>query len=132
VNRKVLILLASVRLLFHLFSSKGKAAHFKSRFQKKQVVLGLLAVLGNVPDAALPAQLGSGLPQLMSGLVRVLLDLKEQQDEAAAREASEEDDEGPVSDVVCDTKGGAGDGGDKLRVLLHVVCMLREVGLSGC
>jgi hypothetical protein len=77
-------------------STKGKASHFKSRFHKKQVVLGLLAVLGNVPDAALPAQLGSGLPQLMSGLVRVLLDLKEQQDEAAARGDSEEDDEGPV------------------------------------
>lgn len=78
-------------------SSKNKAAHFKTRFQKKQVALGLLAVLGNVPDAALPPQLGSGLPQLLSGLVRVLLDLKEQQDEAAKRGDSEEDDEGPVS-----------------------------------
>lgn len=79
-------------------SSKGnKPAHFKSAFQKKQVVLGLLAVLGNTPDAALPAELATGLPQLLSGLVRMLADLREQQDAAAQRAESEEEDEGPVS-----------------------------------
>lgn len=78
-------------------SSKGKPAHFKSQFSKKQVVLGLLAVLGNVPDAALPPEVANGLPQLLSGLVRLLLDLKEQQDEAAkAADSEEEDDDGPV------------------------------------
>lgn len=55
------------------------------------VVLGLLALLG-LPDAALPPELAAGLPQLLSGLVRLLVDLKTQQ-EAAAAAAEEEDDE---------------------------------------
>lgn len=60
-------------------------------------MLGLLAVLGNVPDAALPPEVANGLPQLLSGLVRLLLDLKEQQDEAAkAADSEEDDDDGPV------------------------------------
>jgi hypothetical protein len=105
-------------------SSKGKPAHFKSQFAKKQVVLGLLAVLGNVPDAALPAELAGGLPQLLSGLVRLLLDLKEQQDEAAkAGDSDEEDDDGPV-------RGGglAGGAADGARVLF--AC--RRMQLIGC
>lgn len=77
-------------------SKSGKPAHFKAQFHKKQVILGLLALMGNVPDASLPPELANGLPQLLSGVVRLLLDLKEQQDEAAKERGSDDDDEGPV------------------------------------
>jgi hypothetical protein len=87
--------------MFCVCSSKGKPAHFKFQFSKKQIILGLLAVLGNVPDDRLPSELANGLPQLLSGLVRLLLDLKEQQDEAAKRaDSEEEEDEGPVSEQI--------------------------------
>lgn len=59
-------------------------------------MLGLLALLGNTPDEVLPPELANGLPQLLSGLVRLLLDLKEQQ-EQAAKAGDSDDDEGPVS-----------------------------------
>ena len=84
--------------LFMHHSKTGKPAHFKSQFHKKQVILGLLALLGNVPDAAMPQQLANGLPQLLSGLMRLLLDLKEQQEAAVEASGSDDDDdEGPVS-----------------------------------
>lgn len=54
-------------------------------------------MLGNTADAALPPELANGMPQLLQGLVRLLLDLKEQQELVAKRADSEEDDEGPVS-----------------------------------
>jgi hypothetical protein len=106
--------------MFCVCSSKGKPAHFKFQFAKKQVILGLLAVLGNVPDDRLPPALGNGLPQLLSGLVRLLLDLKEQQDEAAKRADSEdEEDEGPVSELMLSSfnKGGENRQGLYLRSL---------------
>lgn len=79
-------------LLLH-HSKKDKPAHFKAQQDKKVMVLGLLALLGNTPDAALPPEIAAGLPQLLSGLVRLLMDLKAQQDRAA--DAAEDDDEEP-------------------------------------
>lgn len=76
-----------------LCSKRDKPAHFKGQQDKKVVVLGLLALLG-LPDAALPAEIVAGLPQLLSGLVRLLVDLKAQQ-EAAAQAAAEEEEEEP-------------------------------------
>jgi hypothetical protein len=65
--------------------------HFKPQQAKKVMILGLLALVGNAPDAALPAEIAAGLPQLLSGLVRLLMDLKAQQDRAAEAEEEEED-----------------------------------------
>uniref|UniRef100_A0A383WBL3 Importin N-terminal domain-containing protein n=1 Tax=Tetradesmus obliquus TaxID=3088 RepID=A0A383WBL3_TETOB len=81
-------------LMFSCIFARTKAdkpAHFKPQQAKKVMVLGLLALLGNAPDAALPAELAAGLPQLLSGLVRLLMDLKVQQDKAAEAEEEEED-----------------------------------------
>eukprot|EP00878_Enallax_costatus_P008370 GHUV01008748.1.p1 GENE.GHUV01008748.1~~GHUV01008748.1.p1 ORF type:complete len:267 (+),score=129.68 GHUV01008748.1:211-1011(+) len=80
-------------------SKKDKPAHFKGQQDKKVVVLGLLALLG-LPDNALPPEIAAGLPQLLSGLIRLLVDLKTQQENAAA--AAEEDEEEPEEDVDAD------------------------------
>lgn len=73
-------------------SKRDKPAHFKGQQDKKVVVLGLLALLG-MPDAALPAEIAAGLPQLLSGLIRLLMDLKTQQENAAAAAEDDEEDE---------------------------------------
>eukprot|EP00879_Flechtneria_rotunda_P022091 GHRR01023309.1.p1 GENE.GHRR01023309.1~~GHRR01023309.1.p1 ORF type:complete len:1020 (+),score=395.54 GHRR01023309.1:417-3476(+) len=80
-------------------SKKGKPAHFKSQQDKKVTILGLLALLV-VADASLPAEVATGLPQLLAGLIRLLLDLKSQQD--AAAEAAEDDEEEPEEDLEAD------------------------------
>ncbi|KAF8071226.1 SAD2 [Scenedesmus sp. PABB004] len=86
-------------------SKKDKPAHFKAQQDKKVTILGLLALMGNTPDAALPPEVAGGLPQLLSGLVRLLLDLKAQQEaaaEAAEEEAEEEEAEEEDDDAVAD------------------------------
>jgi hypothetical protein len=88
--------------LFHVSlppcSKQDKPAHFKPQQAKKVMILGLLALVGNTPDAALPAEIAAGLPQLLSGLVRLLMDLKAQQDRAAEA-AEEEEEEEPDEEV---------------------------------
>jgi hypothetical protein len=64
------------------------------------MILGLLALVGNAPDAALPAEIAAGLPQLLSGLVRLLMDLKAQQDRAAEAEDDEEEPDEEVSRII--------------------------------
>ena len=57
-------------------------------------ILGLLSVLQpSVLDAALPPEVGTGLPQLLSGIMRLLLDLKTQQEEAENAASTEEEEE---------------------------------------
>jgi hypothetical protein len=64
------------------------------------MILGLLALVGNAPDAALPAEIAAGLPQLLSGLVRLLMDLKAQQDRAAEAEDDEEEPDEEVGQAL--------------------------------
>lgn len=73
------------------YSKKDKPAHFKGQQDKKVAVLGLLALLG-LPDSTLPPEISAGLPQLLSGLIRLLVDLKTQQENAAAAEEEEEEE----------------------------------------
>ncbi len=56
-----------------------------------------------VCPTALPPEIGGSLPQLLAGLVRLLLDLKAQQDdaEAAAQEEEEEEEAEEVCVCVC-------------------------------
>jgi hypothetical protein len=62
--------------------------HFRAPKDKKVCILALASLL-LVPDDALPAEVAAGLPQLLAGLVKVLLDLKAQQEAAqASAEAS--------------------------------------------
>jgi hypothetical protein len=68
-----------------------------------------------VADSSLPPELSAGLPQLLSGLVRLLLDLKEQQ-EAAAEAAEDEDEEDP--DEVRWGRGLAGTSGHRKQPAL--------------
>jgi hypothetical protein len=78
-------------------SKQDKPAHFKPQQAKKVMILGLLALVGNAPNAVLPAEIAAGLPQLLSGLVRLLMDLKAQQDRAAEAEDEEEEPDEEVS-----------------------------------
>ncbi len=62
------------------------------------VVLGLNALLA-APDAMLPPEIQAGLPQVLAGIVSLLLALRQQQEEAAEaarleEEEGEEDGEG--------------------------------------
>ncbi len=80
-----------------------KPAHFRQQQDKKVCVLGLASILA-VPDAALPPEVASGLPQLLAGIMKLLMDLKAQQDEAEERanEDADEEDEDEVShDATC-------------------------------
>jgi hypothetical protein len=65
-----------------IFANKksGKPKHFRRMHDKKVCVLGLVAVLA-APDASLPLEIKAGLPQIMSGLLRLLGALKEQKEE---------------------------------------------------
>jgi hypothetical protein len=90
-------MLHALHAIRHTRSKQDKPAHFKPQAAKKVMILGLLALVGNTPDAALPAEIAAGLPQLLSGLVRLLMDLKAQQDRAA--EAAEEEEEEPDEEV---------------------------------
>jgi hypothetical protein len=70
---------------------KGSASqHFRTLAQKRAVALGLVSLLA-VPDAALPAEIAAGLPQVLTGILRVLADFKEE--EAARAKDLEEDDD---------------------------------------
>ena len=56
----------------------GTARHFRRVCDKKVNALGMTALL-SVPDQALPPELAAGLPQLMAGLIKLLIALKTQQ-----------------------------------------------------
>ena len=56
----------------------GGPRHFRRVCDKKVNALGMTALLG-VPDQALPPELAAGLPQLMAGLIKLLIALKTQQ-----------------------------------------------------
>ena len=56
----------------------GSPRHFRRVCDKKVNALGMTALLG-VPDQALPPELAAGLPQLMAGLIKLLIALKTQQ-----------------------------------------------------
>lgn len=70
----------------------GKPEHFRLISQKRSVALGLIALL-NQPDEALPPQLAAGLPQVLAGVLRVLEDLKVQEEEKAKEEEEEGEEE---------------------------------------
>ena len=76
-----------------IFRSKksGKATHFRRMYDKKVCVLGLISIL-MVPDEALSPELRAGLPQVLSGVIR-LLTLLHQQEEETAKMQAEEDEE---------------------------------------
>ncbi|KAK9839718.1 hypothetical protein WJX81_008385 [Elliptochloris bilobata] len=78
------------QMIFATQRRTGKHRHFRRMHDKKVNVLALAAVLG-APDAALPREVAAGLPQLMAGLLRLLVALKQQQEEL---EADEDDDDG--------------------------------------
>lgn len=56
----------------------GKAQHFSREYDKKVNLLGLVSLMGLPEQATLP-QLQAAWPQLMAGVMRLLIALKEQQ-----------------------------------------------------
>lgn len=58
-------------------------------------ILGLTSILG-VADAQLPPEVAAGLPQLLAGLLRLLVDLKTQQESAEKARLGEDEDEEEV------------------------------------
>ncbi len=66
------------QMIFATQHRTGKHRHFKRMHDKKVNALALAAVVG-APDAGLPAEVAAGLPQLMAGLLRLLVALKQQQ-----------------------------------------------------
>lgn len=65
-------------MIFATQRRTGKHRHFRRMHDKKVNVLALAAVLG-APDAVLPREVAAGLPQLMAGLLRLLVAMKQQQ-----------------------------------------------------
>lgn len=87
-----------------IFARKGKGSaagskpqHFRMLNHKRAVALGLISLLA-VPDEALPPQIAAGLPQVLAGVLKVLDDLKVQEQEK--QEQEDEDARG---------EGGSGD-----------------------
>lgn len=56
----------------------GKAQHFTREYDKKVNLLALICLMG-LPEQATPPQLQAAWPQLMAGVMRLLIGLKEQQ-----------------------------------------------------
>ena len=56
----------------------GKAQHFTREYDKKVNLLALVSLMG-LPEQATPPQLQTAWPQLMAGVMRLLLGLKDQQ-----------------------------------------------------
>mmetsp|Transcript_2416 Transcript_2416/g.16258 ORF Transcript_2416/g.16258 Transcript_2416/m.16258 type:complete len:1039 (-) Transcript_2416:1522-4638(-) len=88
-------------LWFHnIFATNKKGTnsrHFRREYDKHVCVLGL-ASLYTLPSSALPAELQAGEPRLISGILKLLLDLKglrekRIQEEAESSEEEESDDE---------------------------------------
>uniref|UniRef100_A0A7S0V0E3 Importin N-terminal domain-containing protein n=1 Tax=Polytomella parva TaxID=51329 RepID=A0A7S0V0E3_9CHLO len=79
-----------------VFESKknGEPKHFRRQYDKKVCILGLAAVMA-CPDEALPPEIVGGMPQLLAGITRLLVQLKKQQeeDEEAYNEGEEEEEE---------------------------------------
>ena len=69
---------ARTQMIFATQQRTGKHRHFRRMHDKKVNALALAAVVG-APDAGLPAEVAAGLPQLMAGLLRLLVALKQQQ-----------------------------------------------------
>ncbi|PSC72993.1 importin beta-like SAD2 [Micractinium conductrix] len=82
----------------------GKMKHYSSPREKKVLVLGLTALLA-LPDAALPAEVKPGMPQVTSAILRLLLALKQQQEEHRAHGDSDSDESGNESDLEDDSEG---------------------------
>eukprot|EP00850_Spirogloea_muscicola_P013908 SM000097S24761 [mRNA] locus=s97:152586:160145:+ [translate_table: standard] len=73
----------------------GRPMHFRREHDKKVCILGLARLL-LVPVAVLPEELQSGLDQVFKGLLKLLVEYKEQQagvTQAAKAEEEEEEDE---------------------------------------
>lgn len=73
--------------------------HYTSPREKKVLILGLVALL-SLPDAQLPPEVRAGMPQVTSAVLRLLLALKQQQDEHARR-GSSDDESGNESGARC-------------------------------
>lgn len=56
----------------------GKPQHFSREYDKKVNLLGLISLIG-LPEQATPPPLQAAWPQLMAGVMRLLICLKEQQ-----------------------------------------------------
>ena len=56
----------------------GKAQHFTREYDKKVNLLALISLMG-LSEQATPPQLQAAWPQLMAGVMRLLLGLKDQQ-----------------------------------------------------
>lgn len=77
-----------------IFDNKksGKPKHFRRMHDKKLCVLGLTSLL-SVPDDQLPPEIRAGMPQLLAGVIRLLVALKEQQEEAEKEAKFDSDEE---------------------------------------
>jgi len=78
-------------------SAGGKPQHFRLLSHKRAVALGLVSLLA-VPDEALPPQIAAGLPQVLAGVLKVLDDLKTQEQEKQEDEEERDDEGGSGSD----------------------------------
>ena len=71
------ILLCYLQMIF-TSNKSGKAQHFTREYDKKVNLLALICLTG-LPEQATPPQLQAAWPQLMAGVMRLLIGLKEQQ-----------------------------------------------------
>mmetsp|Transcript_35700 Transcript_35700/g.79404 ORF Transcript_35700/g.79404 Transcript_35700/m.79404 type:complete len:941 (+) Transcript_35700:266-3088(+) len=78
----------------HAARGDGGFKYFRRMHDKKVCVLGLVALM-TAPDEVLPPQVQAGMPQILGGLVRLLVALKQQKEEAdrLAEMTSDEEEE---------------------------------------
>lgn len=82
----------------------GKMRHYTAPREKKVLILGLVALMG-LPDAQLPAEVKPGMPQVTSAVLRLLLALKQQQEEHKGQ-GSSEGNSGNESDLEEESEDG--------------------------
>ncbi|MEW5303971.1 MAG: hypothetical protein WDW36_006614 [Sanguina aurantia] len=103
-------------LIFANSLGSGRPKHFKRVQDKKVCALGLTALL-SCPDEVLPVEIKAGMPQVLGGVMRLLVTLQQQKEKMAkAGEAGAEDDEEEDEDIADDDDddelGSGQDSGD--------------------
>lgn len=92
----------------------GKMKHYSSPREKKVLILGLVSLLA-LPDAQLPPEVKPGMPQVTSAVLRLLLALKQQQEEHRAHGGSDgEGGSGNESDLEDESEEELGDSDDEV------------------
>lgn len=94
-------------MIFATKSKTNKPKHFRRIHDRKVSVMGLLALL-QLPDEALPAEIRMGLPQLMSGILRLLGFMKDSYEQEELEQSDDEDDAASENSDVSDVESEGG------------------------